>query len=212
MDKLEKAGFIVRTRQRRGPTKIVLKCQLVTSWKHARSDIRDGKKCQPRHQEVPTATAHIEETRIETRKKQETLASLAPRAKKPSPISGIRKALETILTPDMAKAVIEHRIAIKKRLTVRAGELLAKRYAQALVVCGLTPDQAADFHIERGWTGFEAEWVLNAKRGKCATGPPNGPATVSDLLMQSQGEKNARTIDHRDTQFPGARSAKPGRA
>jgi len=132
------------------------------------------------------------------------------RAKSSTSILAIRKALETVLSPDMATAIIEHRQAIKRPLAKRAAELLAKHYAQAWVVCGLTPDQAADFHIERGWTGFEPEWVLNAKQAKRATGPPSGqPQTMSEILLKEQGNVG-QTIDHHDTELPATRRAKSG--
>ncbi len=79
-------------------------------------------------------------------------------AQKKSP----KTVLQSVLSEAIAAAVVEHRAKIKKPLTERAAELLAKRLASAKDACGLTPDQAADLMIEKGWLSFEAEWGRNA--------------------------------------------------
>ncbi|MCO7737511.1 uncharacterized protein YdaU (DUF1376 family) [Ochrobactrum sp. J50] len=73
-----------------------------------------------------------------------------------------KSVLQSVLSEAIAAAVVEHRAKIKKPLTERAAELLAKRLASAKDACGLTPDQAADLMIEKGWLSFEAEWGRNA--------------------------------------------------
>jgi len=83
----------------------------------------------------------------------------------------IRQALMEALSAESAEAIIAHRLQLKNPLTVRAAELLAKKYREAESVCGMTADQAADYQIERGWRGFDPEWVVNARQ----RGPPRGP-------------------------------------
>jgi hypothetical protein len=62
-----------------------------------------------------------------------------------------------VLSPEAAHAVLDHRRAIKKPLTLRAAELLAKQFAKCP-----DPDAAADFMIARGWQGFEHGWMEDA--------------------------------------------------
>jgi hypothetical protein len=96
-------------------------------------------------------------------------------ARKPTGQKAIRDALATAISPPQADALIEHRQNLKQPLTVRAAELLANHYAAAPTVCNLSPDQAVDYQIERGWRGFDPEWVLNA-RTREAPRRQNGPA------------------------------------
>jgi hypothetical protein len=162
--------------------------------------------------QISTAYKENKESNKEKNKEDSSRSSSARRARDTA--QALKAALLTVLSPPIADAIIEHRLQLKGAFTVRAAELLAKRYAAAKAICGLTPDEAADYQIERGWVGFKPEWVVNARQRDQPrkTGPPNGPGTVADLLSQGGG-KNAQTIiDHRDTEFPAARRAKPGRA
>lgn len=92
--------------------------------------------------------------------------------------------LKTVLSPDLVVAVLDHRKAIRQPLTERAAQNLAKHFEDARDVCGLTPDEAADVMISRGWRGFEPEWVLNDRHRRvppnpAARSPPTGAAPAS---------------------------------
>lgn len=77
-----------------------------------------------------------------------------------------RDELETVLSPESAKAVVEHRKALKKPLSVRAAQLLAAKFK-------LTdnPDASADAMIANGWQGFEPEWLENRKQASGRSPP-----------------------------------------
>lgn len=66
--------------------------------------------------------------------------------------------LLSTLNAETARAVVDHRMKIKKPLTARAAELLACKFAE----CS-TPDEAANMMIVRGWQGFEPDWVADGE-------------------------------------------------
>lgn len=82
-------------------------------------------------------------------------------AHKPTPRSVLRESLSS----ETVEALLAHRKALKKPMTARAAELLLPKLLAAKAECGLSPEQAVDTMIERGWQGFSSEWVLNATRG-----------------------------------------------
>lgn len=85
--------------------------------------------------------------------------SRKPRApREPSDKEQIVAALESVLSPERARAVIAHRAKIKKPLTAHAALLLAKAFGQVR-----HPDAAADMMISRGWQGFDPSWVNNGR-------------------------------------------------
>lgn len=65
-----------------------------------------------------------------------------------------RDALCEILDAERAAAVLDHRRALRKPLTVRAAELLAGQFALARD----GPNEAADRMIARGWQGYNPQW------------------------------------------------------
>ena len=74
----------------------------------------------------------------------------------------ILEALKTVLSEDDARAVIDHRrVTIKKPLTVRAAQNMAKQFAMVD-----DPTEAVDFMIDRGYQGFKAAWLHNANQGR----------------------------------------------
>lgn len=103
--------------------------------------------------------------------------------------------LETILSEAHAKAIVDHRKIIRKPLTVHAAELLAKKFAAA-DTCGMTPDQAADYQIERGWQAFNPEWVTNINPAvpQRAHSPPPDEYELERrrLLSEQEPSRNAR--------------------
>lgn len=72
-------------------------------------------------------------------------------------------ALMTVLDEEHARAVVDHRRALRKPLTVHAAGLLAKQFA----LCH-DPNEGADEMVMRGWQGFKPAWV----RERDLTRPP----------------------------------------
>ena len=70
-----------------------------------------------------------------------------------------RDALIPVLGDDLASAVVEHRQRIRKPLTVRAAEMLARRFEKYH-----DPPAGAEMMLARGWQGFEAQWMENDRR------------------------------------------------
>lgn len=87
----------------------------------------------------------------------------------------VRQVLETVLSPPIARALIEHRVSLRKPLTTLGAERLVPKLAEAPTIAGVTADEAAAQMIDRGWRGFDAEWLLNAQTARHhheSTGPP----------------------------------------
>ncbi|ENT05967.1 hypothetical protein [Brucella sp. 63/311] len=103
-----------------------------------------------------------------------------------------RSVLEAVLSQPIAVAVVEHRAKIKKPLTERGAELLAKRLAAAKDACGLTADQAADLMIERGWQGFDAEWAKHAMQSGWKPEAQQQASSYKPDSELSQEERDAR--------------------
>jgi len=70
-----------------------------------------------------------------------------------------REFLLGCLLPETADAVLDHRRALRRPLTGRAAQLLAKGFSATA-----DPNAAADMMIERGWQGFKPEWFENERR------------------------------------------------
>jgi len=70
-----------------------------------------------------------------------------------------RQILLECLSAESADAVLAHRRAMRRPLTARAAQLLAKGF-----LATADPNAAADMMIERGWQGFKPEWFDNARR------------------------------------------------
>lgn len=68
-----------------------------------------------------------------------------------------RSILEAVLSPEIADGVIQHRMAMRKKLTPLAAKRLASKFAK-----WADPDEAAATMVERGWQGFEPEWMKRA--------------------------------------------------
>jgi hypothetical protein len=138
---------------------------------------------------LPGETAAATQSETETRQKRDnnkdikniklppsepTVPSVErARATKPT----VHSELETVLSPAIATAVIDHRRAIRANLTPHGAKLLARNLAARG-----DPDANANLMIERGWRGFKPEWADNdAKRNN----PPQingGRLSKSELL------------------------------
>lgn len=92
---------------------------------------------------------------------------------KPTP----RQHLESVLDPDHAEAVIQHRQRIRKPMTERAAKMLAGDLAKFS-----DPNAAADRMILKGWSTIDVSWPDawpgNSPRGS----PPQRPATAQEIL------------------------------
>lgn len=106
-----------------------------------------------------------------------------------------QQALSVVLSKTRVQAIIDHRRSLKQPLTGYSASLLAAKYAEAPDVCGLSPDQAADYQIERGWRGFNAKWVVNAQNTTVvpyAHSPPNQPLDEFEQYARRLKEEERR--------------------
>ena len=70
-----------------------------------------------------------------------------------------RQILLECLSPETADGVLAHRKAMRRPLTGRAAQLLAKGF-----LATADPNAAADMMIARGWQGFRPDWFDNERR------------------------------------------------
>lgn len=88
----------------------------------------------------------------------------------------IREALTTVLSPQTAEALIDHRKAKKAPLTIVAAERLAAKFAKTRD----GPENAALTMIDRGWQGFEPHWIENDDQRNSK--PNAGKSRYADFL------------------------------
>ena len=128
------------------------------------------------------ATPPLPDRPTKPRDADDPRGTLPPEPDKPAPAKSKRvtesdliDAFRGVLDREDAKAVIDHRRALKKPLTVRAGVLLSGKLSR----CRDGPKAAAECMIENGWQGFEAEWYDARKRTNGALGahPAGGEAS-----------------------------------
>lgn len=72
----------------------------------------------------------------------------------------ILDALLAVLDEEHAHGLMEHRKAKKAPLTALATKILIKQ----LLLCP-DPNEAVEEMINRGWTGFKADWMPRISRG-----------------------------------------------
>lgn len=96
---------------------------------------------------------------------------------KPKKPPTIKSILAYLLGDDLAKAVIDHRKALRKPLTIRAAELLAGEFSKTH-----DPQKAAETMIVQGWTGFKVEWMARV------AGDGNGRASSSQVTQRMAEE------------------------
>jgi uncharacterized protein YdaU (DUF1376 family) len=98
---------------------------------------------------------------IDTNTQSKEISSKPARAEKSRlgpPKKSPREELEVILSPRMADAVLEHRQRLRKPLSSLAASALASSFQETG-----DPEAAAFTMIERGWQGFQPDW-LNGDR------------------------------------------------
>ena len=101
-------------------------------------------------------------------KEDKNLGAKASRTVTPTP----REILLECLLPETADGVLAHRKAMRRPLTGRAAQLLAKGF-----LATADPNAAADMMIERGWQGFKPEWFDNERRSNGQQGR-NGKGSI----------------------------------
>ena len=119
---------------------------------------------------------------------------------KPTP----RQHLESVLDPEHADAVIQHRQRIKKPMTERAAKMLAADLAKFP-----DPNAAADRMILKGWSTIDASWP-EALPNRQARGSP--PLQMTDFLgtVIEQQERRDAGPDQEIEGAPQALRAIPG--
>lgn len=110
----------------------------------------------------------------------------------------ILDALLTSLDEEHALGVMEHRKVKKVPLTALAAKILAKQFA----MCP-DPNAAAEEMINRGWTGFKAEWMRQPSRGA-------GKRTVFDVAAEKFSGSESVFGGRRDVEFVSIEQQQPG--
>lgn len=110
----------------------------------------------------------------------------------------ILDALMTVLDEECAMAVLDHRKAKKSPLTPFAARILAKQFA-------LCPDPraAVEEMINRGWTGFKADWMRKVAK-------PAGRRTVFDVAMEKYNGPESVFGGGRNVELISGQQQQPG--
>jgi len=118
-------------------------------------------------------------------------ANQKPEAIKKNTKRKIQDILEKVIDRERALAVIEHRIQLKRPLTAHGAKLLSGKFGK-----WKDPNAAADKMIERGWQGFEPEWMTDGIKG---TDKPTGsfrkvfePEREIEQPPEAERDKQAR--------------------
>jgi uncharacterized protein YdaU (DUF1376 family) len=149
-------------------------------WKHKRIDAELSKAdeiigkrkaaAEARYNKPPASAVHVDIKSTDTGASPSTdnhssLRSEVRAPGKPTP----RQQLETVLDPEHAEAVIEHRQRLRKPLTERAAKMMAIDLAKFP-----EPNVAADQMIKKGWLSIDVGWKDAQPRGS--------PRPVNDLI------------------------------
>lgn len=110
----------------------------------------------------------------------------------------ILDALQAIVGEEYALAVMEHRKVKKCPLTPLAARILAKQFA----LCP-DPKAAVEEMLNRGWTGFKAEWMRKAAK-------TSGRRTVFDVAMERFHGSESVSGGRGDVEFLPASQQQPG--
>lgn len=94
-----------------------------------------------------------------------------------------REMLETVLSPERAKDVVEMRQRIKAPLTARGAELLARELGKWPI-----PDEAADEMVQRAWRGFKPEWMTGDRARAGPAGKTNRFEELANAIGASNGQ------------------------
>lgn len=126
----------------------------------------DQKADQPRGSKIPSPSpSHILKDTEEP-----DLGAKAPSQETP------RAILESVLEPEDAEAVLDHRKKLRKPMTERAAKLLVGELSR----CRDGPKAGAEMMILRGWQSFKADWYEN-ERARNDQRNGKAPGVVDDL-------------------------------
>lgn len=112
-------------------------------------------------------------------------ASYTASSKASNNLKGIITQFVGVISEERIAAVIEHRRAIKKPLTVHAAKLLAGKFGQCA-----DPDAAADAMVLNGWQGFDPSW-LDRKPKQHARQAGGSGSVVSIAMQELRGLQDA---------------------
>jgi len=116
-----------------------------------------------------------------------------------------RSLLLECLSAESADAVLAHRRAMRRPLTTRAAQLLAKGFMSTG-----DPNAAADMMIERGWQGFKPEWYDNERAGNGQQRQGKGSIVeagrrLTERLVAAERERELQAVDRVDDGDPAVR-------
>ena len=111
----------------------------------------------PKKRGVPPTPPLLEKNLPPDTPSEEANASSSPKGDEPKKTP--REILLECLSPETADGVLAHRKAMRRPLTGRAAQLLAKGF-----LATADPNAAADMMIARGWQGFKPDWFDNERR------------------------------------------------
>lgn len=132
---------------------------------------------EKRQQKQCLTSTYVQQTFNHTDTDTDNTSSLRSDVKAQAPAKpSVKSELMNVLDEDHAQAVIEHRKAIKKPMSVRAAQLLAGKFAKCE-----NPNAAADIMISAGWQGFEPEWIENRKSSARREPPPKRGESATDI-------------------------------
>lgn len=101
-------------------------------------------------------------------------------SKKKSELSP-RQELEKVLGSKLSKAILDHRQKLRKPLSRYAAQLLAAKFAKTE-----DPNAAARMMIERGWQGFEAEWMPNQNQPRGSPAKPSALDALDATILEME--------------------------
>ena len=97
-----------------------------------------------------------------------------------------REALEQVISPDHAEAILAHRKAKRCPLTLRAAQLLAREFSK----CD-DPNAAADEVLIRGWQGFKAEWMNKPQQSRPMTNLDRLEMELAERIQNGTGSQGS---------------------
>ena len=97
-----------------------------------------------------------------------------------------RDFLETVLDPEHAGHVLDHRQRMRLPLTAHAADLLARELAKCP-----DPNAGADFMISKAWRGFKIEWWESERQ---RAGP--GQRQSTETTLQRRARELAERIEN----------------
>jgi hypothetical protein len=110
-----------------------------------------------------TVTAQDTDTDTDTEVTASAVTKRVPRKN-----SDVKDALEAVLSPEMADAIIAHRRQMRAPLTAKAAEALAREFGKCA-----NPNDGAETMLAQGWRGFKADWSTERHINNHRASKPN---------------------------------------